>query len=207
MAVVASVLLTVPQPGDLLKRYYPNGKLGGLALDGEPQAPLGTKLQVVVRVARPVREFTFRGQVAWARHKATRQPASHGIDFLPEDEANRLRLMAFARSEVPETAMRIERRLQVGLPVKVAVGDEASRELLADLSTGGAFVRMRRPVPLGQLVRLSFRPPRSLGSLNLRGYVVWARTDGDQPGIGVEFVPDSAARGRLERLLARLAQA
>jgi uncharacterized protein (TIGR02266 family) len=115
--------------------------------------------------------------------------------------------MAFARSEVPETAMRIERRLQVELPVKVAVGEEASRELLADLSTGGAFVRMRRPVALGELVRLSFRPPRALGSLNLRGYVVWARTEGDQPGVGLEFVPDHAARGKLERLLARLAQA
>jgi uncharacterized protein (TIGR02266 family) len=206
MAAVMSATLSVAQPGDLLRRYYPNGKLGGLALDGQAPAPLGTKLQVLVRVGQPGRDFSFRGQVAWARHKAVRQPASFGVDFLPEDEPNRLRLMAFARSEVPETAMRIERRLQVELPVRVGYAGQSTRELLADLSTGGAFVRMNRPVALGELVELSFRPPRSLGSLGLRGYVVWVRQDGDQPGMGVEFVSDSTARGKLERLLAKLAQ-
>lgn len=203
--VEVSATLSVAQPGDLLQRYYPNGRLGGLALDGTPPVPLANRLQVTVRVGKPLREFSFRGQVAWARHKALRQPASYGVDFLPEDEAGRLRLMAFARSEVPETALRNERRLQVELPVRVVVGGQSSRELLADLSTGGAFVRMRSPVATGELVELSFRPPRSLGSLALRGYVVWSRPEGEQPGMGVEFVPDNAARGRLERLLARLA--
>jgi Tfp pilus assembly protein PilZ len=204
MAVGASALLTVPQPGDLLRRYYPNGRLGGLALDGEPPAPLATKLRVVVRVTKPAQEFSFRGQLAWARHKAPRQPPSYGIDFLPEDQPNRLRLMAFARSELPESALRLERRLQVELPVRVTVGQTVSRELLADLSTGGAFVKMRKPVALGEVVKLSFRPPRSLGTLVLRGQVVWVRDRGDEPGLGVEFLPDLAARTRLERLLTRL---
>jgi uncharacterized protein (TIGR02266 family) len=206
MPGAVSASLSVVQPGDLLQRYYPNGKLGGLALDGQPPVALGAHLQVLVRVAVPIREFSFRGQVAWARHKASRQPASYGVDFQPEDEANRLRLMAFARSEVPETAMRIERRLQVELPVRLAYAGQVRKELLADLSSGGAFVKTANPVALGELVELSFRPPRALASLVVRGYVVWARPQGDQPGIGVEFVPDSSVRGRLERLLARLGQ-
>lgn len=204
MPLVAATSLVVEQPQELMDRYYPNGKLGGLTCDGEPPSQLGVAIRVTVRVKRPVREFAFQGVLAWARHRASRQPASFGVDFTPADEASRDRLLAFARNEVAPEAVRVERRLQVELPVRLVHEGVARKEQLADLSLGGAFIRTPTPLATGEVVELSVRPPLSLGSIVLRGYVVWSRAIGRQAGMGVEFVLDSKTRPKLERLLARL---
>lgn len=204
MAPVVSTSLVVEQPQDVVVRYYPNGKLGGIALDGEPPAQLGVTIRVTVRVKQPVREFSFQGVLAWARHRAARQPASFGVDFTASDEASRTRLLAFARNEVAPEAVRGERRLQVELPVRVVHEGGTRKERLADLSLGGAFVRTPRPLRVGEIVELSVRAPLSIGAVSLRGYVVWSRGLGPQTGMGIEFVLDSRTRAKLERLLARL---
>jgi uncharacterized protein (TIGR02266 family) len=191
----------------LVDRYYPNGKLGGLAVDGARPGVLGARVALTVRVRKPVREFTVHGQLAWARHKTPRQPASFGIDFLPDDDPTRVRLLAFARDEVDPGTVRVERRLQVELPVRLVHQKQARKELLADLSTGGAFVRTRNPVALGELVDLSVRIPGRLTSLSLKACVVWSRATGAAPGMGLAFVADNQTRGKLERVLARLARA
>jgi uncharacterized protein (TIGR02266 family) len=204
----APVTLTVGQPHELAERYYPNGKLGGLALDGKTPGPLGTEVQLTVQVRVPPRTFVVRGQLAWARHKAPRgQLASFGVDFLPEDDATRVRLLAFARSEVDATATRLEERLQVELPVRLVHDGTVRRELLADLSPGGAFVRTWNPLQPGEQVELALRPPRSLTTLHVKGRVAWARTTGDHPGMGIEFIDGPLeVRSKVQRLLAKLAR-
>jgi uncharacterized protein (TIGR02266 family) len=196
--------LVVEHPRELVERYYPNGKLGGITFDGEPPGSLGSAVKVTVRVKMPAREFSFEGILAWARHRAARQPASYGVEFTPADVASRARLLAFARAEVSPEAMRNERRLHVEWPVRVVHQGKAWKERLADLSLGGAFVRTQSPLRPGELVELSLRPPSSLLRLRVRGYVVWERQDGNLKGMGIEFVADSATKGRLARLLARL---
>ena len=207
MPPVAATSLVVEEPGELVERYYPNGKLGGLALDGELPSALGTLVVVTVRVRKPVREFSFRGVVAWARHRAARQPPSFGVEFSPADDGARDRLLAFARNEVSPEAVRLDQRLQVELAVRLVHDGEVRKEQLADLSMGGAFVRTSTPLKVGAVVKLSLRPPLSLGSFAVRGYVAWAREVGPLAGMGIEFVPDDAAHLRLERLLARLSRA
>lgn len=205
---LASVALTVGQPHELAERYYPNGKLGGLALEGKAPGPLGMHVELTVRVKKPLRTFVVKGQLAWARHKAARgQAASFGVDFLPEDDATRVRLLAFARNEVEPEATRYEARLQVELPVRLVHEGTTRREFLADLSPGGAFVRTWNPLQPGEQVELSVRPPLSLMSLHFKGRVAWTRTTGEHPGMGIEFVDESADdRDRVEKLLAKLSR-
>ncbi|GMU60844.1 MAG: hypothetical protein AMXMBFR34_26070 [Myxococcaceae bacterium] len=206
MAALVPVTLAVGQPHELAERYYPNGKLGGLALDGKAPGPLGLHVELTVRVRKPARSFVVRGQLAWARHKAPRgQTAAYGVDFLPEDDATRVRLLAFARNEVHPEATRLEQRLQVELPVRLVHEGTTRREYLADLSSGGAFVRTWNPLQPGEQVELSVRPPLSFFGLTLKGRVAWTRTTGAHPGMGIEFVEEGGeARDRVERLLAKL---
>ncbi|MHB8879264.1 MAG: hypothetical protein ACYC8T_36670, partial [Myxococcaceae bacterium] len=62
------VSLQIAAPKDLLVRYYPNGKLGGLTVDGPLPGALGQRCALVVRAASPAtRHFNVRGQRAGAR--------------------------------------------------------------------------------------------------------------------------------------------
>jgi uncharacterized protein (TIGR02266 family) len=161
-----------------------------------------------MRVRKPARTFVVKGQLAWARHKAPRgQSAAFGVDFLPEDDATRVRLLAFARNDLEEGATRREDRLQVEVPLRLVHEGTTRKEFLADLSTGGAFVRTWNPLEPGEVVELSVRPPRSLRRLTLKGRVAWRRTTGQHTGMGIAFEDDApGTRERVKKLLARLAR-
>jgi uncharacterized protein (TIGR02266 family) len=202
----SDVALTVGEPGELAGRYYPNGQHGGLTLDGKSPGKLGLRVRLTIRVERPPRTFVLTGRLAWARHASSGgQTAAFGVDFLPEDDGTRVRLLSFARGELDERATRHEGRLQVELPVQLVHDGLTRKESLADLSPGGAFVRTWNPLQPGERVELSVRPPRSLRSLTLTGRVVWARSSGHDAGMGIAFDDGGArARLRIERLLAKL---
>lgn len=205
MSEVATTL-TVEQPREVADRYYPNGKLGGLVVDGRPPGPLGARVLLTVHVKK--REFIVRGQLAWVRHQTSRQPPSYGVDFLPEDDVTRVRLMAFARDEVTADSVRVEKRLQVELPVRIVHDGRARKEFLADLSSTGAFVRTWNPIATGEQVELSVRESAGFfgSTLALQGTVVWARVTGEAPGMGIEFALESTAQEKLGRLLLKLSR-
>lgn len=198
--------LIVGQPGDLLPRVYPNGKLGGLSIEGQPPGALGEFVSLIVRVRRPSRDFQLGGQLAWARRKGSRQLTEcFGVDFLEADHATIDRMLAFARDEVQPEATRLEPRVQVELPIKLLHKDASRRERLADLSHGGAFVRTWDPLDVDEIVELVVRPPSALFSVHLKGRVAWVRRVGHASGMGIEFFDlDGQLRATVERLLSRL---
>lgn len=198
--------LLVSTPGDLLPRFYPNGKLGGLSVDGQPPGALGEFVTLTVRVRKPPREFTFEGQVAWARRKGSKQLSEcFGVDFQADDDATIGRMLQFARNEVSAETTRLERRVQLELPIKLLHGATSRRERLADLSHGGAFVRTWDPLDVGEVVELVVRPPSSLFSLRLKGRVAWVRRVGDASGMGIEFLDvEGTVRRDVDKLLSRL---
>ena len=209
MGALIEVLLKVDSPAELAEHYYPNGRLGGLSVEGKPPGALGQLVLLKVEVLRPHREFVLRGQLAWVRHKSgPNQPTGFGVDFLPEDDATHVRLLAFARQEVHSDSTRVEQRQQVELKVRVVHDGKQRKELVADLSSGGAFVRSWDPLPVGAKVQLALRPPLSLLALELKGHVAWVRRAGDSPGMGIEFEHESGgeARQKLEKLLLKLAR-
>jgi uncharacterized protein (TIGR02266 family) len=203
------VVLEVEAPEDVLHRVFPNGKLGGLTLDGQAPGTLGDRFEVEVRVKSPRRAFTLRGQLAWARHKGLRSlKECFGIEFLEGDDAATERLLAFARNEVEVEALRAEVRVATNLPVSISHQGKTRSEFLVDLSPGGAFVRSADPLLPGETVLFSVRAPLSVSllAIKLKGRVAWVRRTGDAPGMGIEFVvEDMAAHARLLRLIAKLA--
>ncbi len=207
MGALLQTVLTVSTPLDLAERYYPNGRLGGLSVVGKPPGALGEFVQLVVQVDRPSRQFSFRGQLGWVRHKAgPGKSAGYGVDFLPEDDSTRVRMLAFARQEVAGSATRAEQRQQVALQVRLVHAGEQRREQVADLSTGGAFVRTWNPLPVGSQVQLYLRPPLALTAFEVVGHVAWVRFAGEHAGMGLEFETDDALKTRLTKLISKLAR-
>ncbi len=199
--------LQVATPDELAALYYPNGRLGGLTVPGKAPGALGQFVSLRVEVVRPARQFVVKGQLAWVRHKSgPNQPTGYGLDFQPEDDATRVRLLAFARQEVSDDTTRIELRQQVALQVRLVHDGRQRRELMADLSPGGAFVRTWNPLPLGVRVQLYLRPPLALTALEVNATVAWVRVAGEHPGMGLEFERDAAVQLRLEKLLRKLAR-
>ncbi len=199
------VELAVAFPVDILNRYYPNGKLGGLTVDGAVPAALGQLVQLYVKIERPAREFDLQGQLSWARHKGSRQlKECFGIDFLPHDEGSQ-RLLAFARQDLGPEATRVAVRLATDLKVRITHLGQTRREFLADLSPGGAFVRSGMPAAVGQMLELHLRPPGALTSMLIHARVAWVRSTGTEPGMGLEFLGSDPKLGeKLAKILSRL---
>lgn len=199
--------LEVDDRESLAALFYPNGRSGGLTVPGKAPGALGERITLTVRTRTPLRNFTVRGQIAWVRHKsAPHQPAGFGLDFSPDDEQARLRLIAFARNEIPSKLTRIEERQQVELQVKLVHAGQPRREWLADLSTRGAFVRTWNPLPVGADVELQLRPRLSLRTLGIKAQVAWVRLAGDAAGMGLVFNDDEAMRERLAKVLEKVAR-
>jgi uncharacterized protein (TIGR02266 family) len=199
---VIELTLEVAFPGDVLPRYYPNGRFGGLAVDGKPPGALGENVLLTVKFERPPRSITVKGQLAWARHRGSVMlKECFGVDFVAEQE----RLLSFAKAELAPEALRGSPRVLVDLPVRITHSGFTRKEFLVDVSTGGAFVRSVLPLNVGDTLELLVKPPRSLTALKLKGVVAWQRLTGDAQGFGVQFVYDGPKeRARLEKLLAKL---
>jgi CheY-like chemotaxis protein len=71
-----------------------------------------------------------------------------------------------------------------------------------NLSSGGTFIHTTRAFELGTTIQLVLSFPGLLDPVALEGIVRWAR-GGDQPGIGVEFVPGPWLE-RLDALIVQL---
>jgi uncharacterized protein (TIGR02266 family) len=200
---VIPVELEVEYPADILGRYYPNGKLGGLTLDGKPPGALGQLVALTVKIQRPDRVLDLRGQLAWARHRGSRMlKECFGVDFVSDPE----RLLSFAKAQIEPEALRAGPRVFTDWPVRITHAGVTRKEFLVDLSQGGAFVRSATPLGVGDAVELHLKVPRTLvGGATVRGVVAWQRMTGDAAGFGVQFVEeDPRARARLDKLLLRL---
>jgi uncharacterized protein (TIGR02266 family) len=200
---VIPVTLEVEYPAEVLGRYYPNGKLGGLTLDGKPPGALGQLVSISVKIQRPDRSLDLRGQLAWARHRGSAMlKECFGVDFVTDPE----RLLNFAKAKLEPEALRAGPRVLTDWPVRITHGGVTRKEFLVDLSPGGAFVRSATPLNVGDAVELHLKVPRTLvGGATVRGVVAWQRLTGDAAGFGVQFVEDDAKeRARLDKLLLRL---
>ncbi len=199
--------LHVADTAELVRRYYPNGQWGGLTLDGACLAALGDRVSLHVVVSRPRCEVTLDGKVGWARRKATRDLGlGFGVDVLDTSGIAWEKLLAFARNELSADALRASARIEVAVPVRLSWADQVRRELMIDLSSGGAFVRTHEPIPLGATVGLSVRAPGSIFATQLTGRVAWARQTGSAPGVGIQFMALTPAVQRsVEKLLSHAA--
>jgi Tfp pilus assembly protein PilZ len=202
-----NVALEVEHGDEVLQRMYPNGRQGGLRVDGTPPASLGARVDLQLRVKQPhAQHFTAHTRIAWVRHRGTpRLKECFGLDFLPGDAGGRERLLAFLRGQVDAEKLRAHERFAANLPVVLTHGGVARRETVGDLSLGGAFLRTRALLMPGAEVELSFRPPRALRTIKLPARVVWGRA-GEDAGMGLEFLWPTRDADKLRKLVERLSR-
>jgi len=103
----------------------------------------------------------------------------------------------------------VENRRHQRIPIQLAVDYRRTNSFLADytrnISRGGTFIVTDRPLAVGTLFRFTLTVPTPRTSFELVGEVVWARSDGAEPGMGIRFVYDSDEdRQRMEDAMARL---
>jgi type IV pilus assembly protein PilZ len=84
-----------------------------------------------------------------------------------------------------------ERRQHARRPVELQVAYEQVNAFFADytknISKGGTFIRSRRSLPIGTVFRFRLVVPGRSVPFELEGVVVRNETEGDDPGVGIQF--------------------
>jgi type IV pilus assembly protein PilZ len=84
-----------------------------------------------------------------------------------------------------------ERREHARKPVELQVAYEKLNAFFADytknISKGGTFIPSRRSLPLGTTFRFRLLVPGRPVPFELEGVVVRNDTEGDEPGVGIQF--------------------
>ena len=104
-----------------------------------------------------------------------------------------------------------ENRQQTRVPIELKVDYKKVNSFFADytknISKGGTFIKTKKPLPIGTQFLFKLTVPKREAPFELLGEVVWARTDGDEPGMGIRFVyKDDAQRKDFEGVVERMMQ-
>ncbi len=106
---------------------------------------------------------------------------------------------------------RRDKRAPVALKVrfKSATLDEFVEQYAQDISRGGAFIKSKKPMAVGTLLKFEFRLQDDSSVIRGVGRVVWQRpreqADAEHPpGMGIKFIKmDAESRALVERIVAR----
>jgi len=80
-------------------------------------------------------------------------------------------------------------------PIELKVEYRKVNSFFADytknISKGGTFIKTKKPLPVGTQFLFKLTVPHRENPFELLGEVAWARSDGDDPGMGIRFVYSS----------------
>ncbi len=83
-------------------------------------------------------------------------------------------------------------RNQVRLPIELKVDYKKMNSFFADytknISKGGTFIKTKKPLAIGTQFLFKLTVPKRQAPFELLGEGVWARSEGDEPGMGIRFV-------------------
>jgi type IV pilus assembly protein PilZ len=85
-------------------------------------------------------------------------------------------------------AIEDRRAKRADLSIPVSSQKLTRNDTITNLSTHGAFIRTRKPLKIGEDVPLKFSLPHNQSVIEVASLVVWSRLEGDNPGMGVEFL-------------------
>ena len=92
--------------------------------------------------------------------------------------------MADARNSDKRTAP----RAPIDLKVEYKKKNSFFADYTKNISKGGTFIKTKKPLPIGTQFLFKLAVPDRADPFQLLGEVVWARADGDDPGMGIRFV-------------------
>lgn len=93
---------------------------------------------------------------------------------------------------------KVDGRNQTRVPIELKVDYKKVNSFFADytknISKGGTFIKTKKPLPIGTQFLFKLTVPKREAAFELLGEVVWARTEGDEPGMGIRFVYSTDAQ-------------
>jgi type IV pilus assembly protein PilZ len=103
----------------------------------------------------------------------------------------------------------IEGRQSARAPIELKVDYKKLNSFFADytknISKGGTFIKTKKPLPIGTRFLFKLTVPQRENPFELLGEVVWANTEGDDPGMGIRFVySDDHQRSDFEGVVEQL---
>lgn len=85
-----------------------------------------------------------------------------------------------------------ENRNTARAPIELKVDYKKVNSFFADytknISKGGTFIKTKKPLAVGTRFLFKLSIPRRDQAFELLGEVAWARSEGDEPGMGIRFV-------------------
>ncbi len=77
-------------------------------------------------------------------------------------------------------------------PIELKVEYRKVNSFFADytknISKGGTFIKTKKPLPIGTQFLFKLTVPNRAAPFELLGEVAWAKTEGDEPGMGIRFI-------------------
>ncbi|MFN7131312.1 MAG: TIGR02266 family protein [Myxococcales bacterium] len=93
-----------------------------------------------------------------------------------------------------------ENRTATRAPIELKVDYKKVNSFFADytknISKGGTFIKTKKPLAVGTRFLFKLTIPRREQPFELLGEVVWARSEGEEPGMGIRFVYSSDEQRR-----------
>ena len=84
--------------------------------------------------------------------------------------------------------LRTSPRAPIELKVEYRKVNSFFADYTKNISKGGTFIKTKKPLPVGTQFLFKLTVPRCDHPFELLGEVAWARSDGDDPGMGIRFV-------------------
>ncbi len=102
-----------------------------------------------------------------------------------------------------------EGREHLRAPIELKVDYKKLNSFFADytknISKGGTFIKTKKPLPIGTRFLFKLSVPQRPAAFELIGEVVWASSDGEEPGMGIKFVySDDSQRTDFETVVEHL---
>ncbi len=102
-----------------------------------------------------------------------------------------------------------ENRNAARAPIELKVDYKKVNSFFADytknISKGGTFIKTKKPLAVGTRFLFKLTIPRREHPFELLGEVVWARSEGEEPGMGIRFVYSTdAQRAEFEGIVEKM---
>jgi type IV pilus assembly protein PilZ len=94
-------------------------------------------------------------------------------------------------------------------PIELKVDYKKLNSFFADytknISKGGTFIKTKKPLPIGTRFLFKLTVPHREAPFELLGEVVWSKSEGEEPGMGIRFIySDDRQRGDFEGVVESL---
>jgi type IV pilus assembly protein PilZ len=84
--------------------------------------------------------------------------------------------------------MRTSARAPIELKVEYRKVNSFFADYTKNISKGGTFIKTKKPLPIGTRFLFKLTVPHRDAPFELLGEVAWAKSEGEEPGMGIRFV-------------------